>query len=255
MEFYVKSLNKFKPKAIDGFFSSMCDVANYIERHDIELEFKPIAIFPTSETLTEEGRELLERVFGCKVYNQYASSEGAPFVYECQNQNLHIDLSSGVFENLENSDEILVTSFTTHATPLIRYRIGDRMIFEKESICSCGNNSPMVKSIEGRKLDFLYNSEGAKINAGNVSNILKYIPNAIIRSQFIQNTLKEITLFLEVDEKLYKSHYDSLIEKEFVQKFGKNTKLNIKHVKEIPREKSGKFRMIKNNVGDTFNKK
>ncbi len=254
MEFYVKSLNKFKPKAIDGFFSSMCDVANYIERHNIELEFKPIAIFPTSETLTEEGRKLLERVFGCKVYNQYASSEGAPFVYECQNQKLHMDLSSGVFENLENSDEILVTSFTTYATPLIRYRIGDRMVFDKESICNCGNNSPIIESIEGRKLDFLYNSEGAKINGGNVSNILKYLPNAVIRSQFIQNTLEEITLFLEVDEKLYKSHYDSLIEKEFVQKFGKNTKLIIKHVEEIPREKSGKFRMIKNNVGDTFKK-
>jgi phenylacetate-CoA ligase len=94
----------------------------------------------------------------------------------------------------------------------------------------------------------LYTSKGAKINGGNVSNILKYLPNAVIRSQFIQNSFSEITLLLEIDKKLYKDNYDQLIQKEFVSKFGLETKLIIKHVDEIPREKSGKFRMIKNNV-------
>lgn len=122
MKFYVESLNRFKPQAIDGFFTSMCDVARYIERHNIKLRFQPVAIFPTSETLTDSGRELLERVFDCKVYDQYASSEGAPFVTECEKQVLHVELASGVFEHFEeNSDEVLVTSFTTHGTPLIRY--------------------------------------------------------------------------------------------------------------------------------------
>lgn len=120
MKFYVESLNEFQPDAIDGFFMSMCDVAGYIERHNIKLRFQPVAIFPTSETLTDSGRELLERVFGCKVYDQYASSEGAPFVTECEKQVLHVELASGVFEQFEeNSDEVLVTSFTTHGTPLI----------------------------------------------------------------------------------------------------------------------------------------
>ena len=137
---YVNSLNRFKPLALDGFFMSLTDIAGYIERHNIKLEFRPIAIFPTSETLTQSGRELLERVFGCKVYDQYASSEGAPFVTECPHQKLHIELASGVFENVSyNSDEVLVTSFTTHGTPLIRYDIGDSMSFESmTTMCSCG---------------------------------------------------------------------------------------------------------------------
>lgn len=33
---------------------------------------------------------------------------------------------------MEDSNEILVTSFTTYGTPLIRYKIGDKMIFEDE---------------------------------------------------------------------------------------------------------------------------
>jgi phenylacetate-CoA ligase len=250
IQFYVESLNKFKPESIDGFFMSMCDVAGYIERHNIALTFKPIAIFPTSETLTDSGRELLERVFRCKVYDQYASSEGAPFVTECKEQVLHVEVASGIFEHFEeNSDEVLVTSFTTHGTPLIRYQIGDSMSFDNDNIrCICGMNSPIVKTIQGRKLDFLYTLNGAKINGGNVANLFKNMPNALIRAQTIQNKINEITILLEVDKNRYKPKYDMMLKDEFLHKFGEKMEIIIIHVDEIQREKSGKFRMIKNNV-------
>lgn len=250
MKYYVDSLNHYKPLAIDGFFTSMLDIAGYIERHDIKLEFKPLAIFPTSETLTKSGRELLERVFRCKVYDQYASSEGAPFVTECKEQVLHMELASGVFEHFEvGSDEVLVTSFTTHGTPLIRYRIGDSMKFDESSnMCECGMESPLVVEIQGRRLDFLYTADGAKINAGNVSNLFKNMPNALIKAQAVQDEMDEIKILLEVDKRLYKPEYDDLLKNEFVHKFGDETKIVIEHVEEIPRERSGKFRMIRNNV-------
>lgn len=250
MRYYVEELNRFQPQALDGFFTSMCDIAGYIERHNLKLTFTPIAIFPTSETLTKEGRALLERVFGCKVYDQYASSEGAPFVTECAEQVLHVGLASGVFEPYRENDEVLVTSFTTHGTPLIRYRIGDRMVFDPEATCTCGCNEPIVRSIEGRRLDFLYTAEGAKINAGNVSNILKYLPNVVVRSQFLQDNKEEVTLLLEVDKALYKPEFNASLQKEFHHKFGENTRLTIRCVDSIPREKSGKFRMIKNTVDE-----
>ncbi|MFW3364856.1 phenylacetate--CoA ligase family protein [Aerococcus viridans] len=253
MKYYVESLNKFQPKALDGFFMSMVDIANYIERHKIQLTFSPLAIFPTSETLTQTGRELLERVFKCKVYDQYASSEGAPFVTECENQNLHMELSTGVFEHIDDSsDEILVTSFSTHGTPLIRYKIGDSMDFNlKNTYCSCGNHSPSVESIQGRKLDFLYTSEGLKIYSVNVANLFKNLPNSLIRAQAIQNEKDEIEFLLEVDKEKYKKEYDDLLTNEFAHKFGSKTNIIIKHVDQIPREASGKFRMIKNYV-DNF---
>ena len=246
---YVESLNRFKPFAMDGFFTSMCDLAGYIERKNIKIEFHPVAIFPTSETLTPSGRELLERVFGCKVYDQYASSEGAPFVTECPNQVLHIELASGVFEHISDDDtEVLVTSFTTHGTPLIRYRIGDRMSFPSSKKCTCGLCGPIVDEIQGRRLDFLYTPDGAKINAGNVANLLKNIPNAVIRAQFIQNKMDEVTVLLEVEKGVYNQEHEKLLRDEFVHKFGKNMIVEIRIVDEIPREKSGKFRMIKNTV-------
>lgn len=247
---YINNLNKFKPHAIDGFFMSICDIASYIERHDIKLEFQPLAIFPTSETLTKSGRELLERVFKCKVYDQYASSEGAPFVTECENQVLHLEMATGFFEKLDvDNDEILVTSFTTHGTPLIRYRIGDSMKFDGDTTsCSCNMESPIVTEIQGRKLDFLYTANGAKINGGNVANLFKNMPNALVRAQTVQEQMNEVKILLEVDKRLYKMEYDELLKDEFKHKFGSETMIIIEHVDEIPREKSGKFRMIKNNV-------
>jgi len=248
--YYIKSLNKFKPNSIDGFFTCIVDIAQYMERHNIKFEFKPIAVFPTSETLTEHGRELIERVFECKVYDQYASSEGAPFVTECKHQKLHVELASGVFETVdEKTNEIVVTSFTTHGTPLIRYAIGDLMEFEDETImCECGNESPLVRKIEGRKLDFLYNAEGAKINSGNIANLFKNFPNAIIGAQLKQEKMDKVTIYLEVDKKLYKEEYDKLLLEEFKEKFGNETKATIIHVDKISREKNGKYKMIHNNV-------
>lgn len=59
-----------------------------------------------------------------------------------------MELSTGVFEHFQDSNEILVTSFTTHGTPLIRYRIGDSMLFSDISKkCLCKNESPTVKEI------------------------------------------------------------------------------------------------------------
>lgn len=250
MKFYVESLNSFKPHALDGFFTCIVDIASYIERHNIQLNFQPVAVFPTSETLTENGRKMIERVFNCKVYDQYASSEGAPFVTECKNQKLHIELSTGVFERMsDESDEILVTSFTTHGTPLIRYRIGDSMLFDdSDNKCSCGVNSPMIKHIEGRSLDYLVTTSGARINGGNIANLFKNMPNALVRAQVIQERIGEVMILLEVDNDLYKTEYDDLLKNEFMHKFGKDTRIDILHVSQIERESNGKYRLIKNNI-------
>ena len=247
---YVESLNRFQPHALDGFFTSMVDVANYIERHGLELKFRPVAIFPTSETVTDAGRELLERVFKTKVYNQYASSEGAPFVTECAEGSLHVEMSSGVFEHTADG-EVLVTSFTTHGTPLIRYRIGDSMAPLDRTGCACGIDSQMVASITGRKDDFLYRADGAKINAGNVANLFKNMPNALVRAQALQDRMDEVRILMEVDPARYSPAYDDLLRAEFAHKFGPQTALIIEHVESIPRESSGKHRLIKNNVGAT----
>lgn len=249
---YVESLNAFRPEALDGFFMSMVDVASFILRHGIELSFSPVAAFPTSETVTQSGRSLIEQAFNTKVYDQYASSEGAPFVTECAAGALHVEPHSGVFEHREaDSNEVLVTSFTTHGTPLIRYAIGDSMTFGPSEMCSCGISSPTVTSIEGRKDDFLYTPEGGRINAGDVANLFKNMPNSLVRAQLIQESLDCVTALLEVDRETHRSDHEELLREEFRHKFGPKATLNVEYVAEIPREGSGKLRFIKNSAAAT----
>jgi len=247
---YIEHLKQFRPQALDGYFSAMVSIAEYMERHKISLDCPLVGIFPTAETLTPSGKKLLERVFHCKVYDQYASSEGAPFITECSEQNLHMELASGVFEHFtEDSNEVLVTSFTTHGTPLIRYKIGDVILFEEtDKSCSCGAKTPLVKSIEGRSLDYLQTKDGRKLYITNVLGVFDDLPAGIVQAQFIQNKIDEVILLLQTDAKSFQQEYKKTMRKKFYSMFSEKTQLLIEHVENIPKEKNGKFRMIKNNL-------
>ena len=62
-----------------------------------------IAITTTAETLYDYQRSIIQEFFQCKVYNQYASSEGSPFITECKSGSLHVNMDSGIFEFLNKN--------------------------------------------------------------------------------------------------------------------------------------------------------
>ena len=64
--------------------------------------------------------------------------------------------------------------------------------------------------------------------------------------QFVQKSKDVIDILIVVDSARYNSeHHDSIL-KEMEYRFGKQMTVNIEEVDEIPREKSGKFSLIKN---------
>lgn len=248
--YYVNALNKFKPESLDGFPSVMLIIAKYIIKNNIVLNFKPIAIFPTAETISDNDKETIEKAFNAKVRNQYASSEGAPFITECENGSLHLDIMTGVFERLDSNksvSEIVVSSFETKGTPLVRYKIGDSLEFSEEK-CDCGYDTPIVRRILGRSMDFLYSVDRGKISSANISNTIKNLPNSVISVQFVQNSKTEIDILLIVDKKLFKIEHEEDILEELKIRLGSNMKFEIKYLENIVVEKSGKFRMVKNNI-------
>ncbi len=255
LKYYTDDMIKYQPEYLVGFPSTMVEIAKYGLNNGYDYPANTIkAVFPTAETITEESRYFIETFFKAKLYNQYASSEGAPFIFECVNGNLHLELQSGVFEVLDENDQptksgrLVVTSFTNEGTPLIRYDIGDSITLADEGIlCTCGNHNPLVKEILGRIDDYLYSPENGKINLGNVSNTLKDT-KGIIRFQAIQDELTEIVVLVVKDDNIF----DEKNEKKFIEnwkdRLGRNMKLCLKYVENIPAEKSGKYRIVKNNV-------
>lgn len=259
LKYYVENIIKFQPEYLVGFPSTMLDIAKYGLQNGYTYPHGVTkAIFPTAETITPDMRKLIEQFFQSKMYNQYASFEGAPFIFECKNENLHLELQSGVFEVLDensrptNSGRLVVTSFTTEGTPLIRYDIGDSITLEdKSKVCICGNNNPLVKEVLGRIDDYIYSPENGKINLGNVSNTLKDTVG-ILKFQAVQNSLEKIELYVIVDE-----NYSKSVQKKFIQNWkdrvGSSVHVEIKYVDSIENEKSGKFRIVKNNIKHLLN--
>ena len=91
MQYYVDSLNRFKPHALDGFFTSLCDIASYMERHGIEPLFSG-RHFSHIERL-HPGPGALERVF----HEGYTTSmlQRGRRLSLCPHL-LHMELPSGV---------------------------------------------------------------------------------------------------------------------------------------------------------------
>lgn len=250
---YLDDLIRFQPKFMVGFPSSIIEIARFGIKNKISFPENTItAIFPTAETITEEIRQVIESFFKTKIYDQYASSEGAPFIFQCTKNSLHLELQSGVFEVLNDENKpvsmgkLVVTSFSTYGTPLIRYDIGDSVELS-EGQCTCGNNNPLVKQILGRIDDYIYSIQNGKINLGNVSNTLKDT-SGIIKFQAIQNQLEAIEIKVVTDKNVFDSKVESIFMKNWRDRVGEGMKIELHYVDDIPVEKSGKYRMVKNNI-------
>lgn len=253
-DIYWKSLNKFKPKFIVGFPSSVYEVCKMADSKGLYLTHKVKVFFPTAETVLPQHREVINRVMGCKLVDQYASSEGAPFILECEAGNMHIHPLTGIFE-VVNEDmqpaqegEILVTSFMTHGTPLIRYRIGDRIKqAQQNKRCNCGSIFPLIDKIEGRSTDYILSPTHGKVNLGNISNSTKNI-NGIIKFQIVQQVPEKVQVLIVTNQDFNSSERTKFIAA-LTERLGNQIEITTKIVDDIPTEKSGKFRIVKNLLG------
>ena len=249
---YISEINKFKPEFIVGFPSSVFEIANLAINNNLKFNGKVKMFFPTAESLNYEEAKVIQQFFSCEIKDQYASSEGAPFITECEFGKLHYQMLTGVIEvvndNLEPSTEgeILVTSFQTMGTPLIRYRIGDSILLSDEKGCPCGQENPIVKKIIGRTNDFVLTPFNGKVNLGNISNCTKNI-NGIIQFQIIQNSKEKIICLIQANSQFDETQFQNF-QKNLNYTIGKGIEIDYKRVSDIPREKSGKFKIVKNNL-------
>ncbi|MDD6800732.1 MAG: phenylacetate--CoA ligase family protein [Firmicutes bacterium] len=247
VKYYVENLNKYKPDSLDGYPSALYEVAKYINQNGIRLTFKPKAIFPTAETLLPHYRTEIEKAFDCPVRDQYASSEGAPFITECECGKLHYCLDTGVIEQDENGD-MLVTCFETHGTPLIRYRVGDRIVFSKdEDCCECGSVFPLVERIDGRTLDFIETKSRGRFTSVYLSLVSGDFLNSVKSMQFVQNSADTIDIYVCADSSYIDERMNKIIMDKLHYSMGDDMNFVIHRVNGIPKDPSGKYRLIINN--------
>lgn len=251
LKHYVQKLNDFKPETLDGFPTVLHRISKYILENNIKLTFTPIAIFPTAETLTDEMRNDIENAFNCPVRNQYASSEGSPFITENTKGEYEIGAMSGYFELKKIEDkvyELIVTGFYTTTTPLFRYKIGDSVELYEELPENYTQKDIKIKRIIGRNNDFLKSSERGIITNVYLSTAIRELGNTVIDSQFVQNEIDLVEVNLVVAKGTNNKKLINKLETQLRSRFGDRTQFKYNFVNNIPRTNGGKKRFMINNL-------
>ncbi len=251
---YVEALRQFQPEIIDGYPSAIHILAEHILRSAGSRTIRPRAILVSAETVLDHQRRAIETAFGAKLCNQYASSEGAPFVSECRSGRLHVHLDSGIVEILDSENnptapgqtgQMVVTSFTTHVVPLLRFAIGDTAIAPQNgSPCECGLPFPTLGAIVGRVDDMLFTPDRGFV--GRLDTAFKKLPNSIIEAQIVQVSPQTIVLKIVPDPLRYKLGHADLVTEELRKRLGSVVEIRVEETGVIPRSANGKMRPVIN---------
>jgi phenylacetate-CoA ligase len=251
---YLEAMEEFQPEILDGYPSAIHIVAEHALRSGRIQTVRPHAILVSAETVLAHQRGAIEEAFGAKLYNQYASSEGAPFVSECKRGRLHVHSDSGLVEILDpegnpalpgQTGQMVVTSFTTRVVPLLRFAIGDLAIRGgEERACECGLPFPTVEAIIGRVDDMLYTPDRGYV--GRLDTVFKSVPNSIIEAQILQTSLEKIVLRIVPDPSRYRPEHSERIVEEMRKRLGPMVTIQVEEVHEIPRSANGKMRPVVN---------
>ncbi len=142
-------------------------LAESIEEKGIRDQIKLKAGIFGAEAWTEEMRHDIERRLGLKAYDIYGLTElsGPGVAFECEEQTgMHINEDHFIVETIDPETgmvlpegargEIVFTSITKKAFPLLRYRTKDIAIL-KRGTCSCGRTFVKMSKPMGRSDDML----------------------------------------------------------------------------------------------------
>jgi len=255
MRDYIKIINETGPKQIVSYAHSIYELAGFAEKENLHI-VPQNAIITSAEMLFPNMREKIEEVFQCKVYNRYGSREVGDIGCEVPGCDNFWIAPWGNYIEIVDSDgnpvpdgtegEILVTSLTNHAMPLIRYRIGDRGILAPSP--EGGGRYPqgqVLKSVLGRNGDMFKLKNGGVIG-GCYFSVVLYHKQWIKEYQVIQNSLSSITYrIVKTDDHAAPTQpeLDEIAEKTRLG-MGQDCDVNFEFVQEIPAGSSEKYRYI-----------
>ena len=184
------------------------------EGYDIKRDFKlKCGIFgaePTSRGLKDE----LAKRWGISYHDIYGLSEiiGPGVAGSCKHSNdLHIFEDHFYPEIIDpetlkplpygEKGELVITSLTKEALPIIRYRTGDVTILNAE-LCDCGRTQIKMKNIMGRVDDMLI-VNGVNVFPSQVEHALSNIKEITLNYQIIvekKGYLDKLEVMVEVTE-------------------------------------------------------
>ncbi|WLD94120.1 phenylacetate--CoA ligase PaaK [Alkalihalobacillus sp. AL-G] len=219
-------IDDFKPQVICGTPSYVLNIAETMEKmgKDPAATSLQYGIFG-AEPWSEEMRQTLETKLGIKAVDIYGLSEvmGPGVSIECHEaqDGLHIAddhfivevINPKTNEHVPDGEygELVFTSLTKEAFPIIRYRTGDIAAINR-SKCQCGRTSVRMCRVKGR-IDDMMIIRGVNVFPSEIENYLlqvsEIMPHYQIQLQK-KGTLDHVELHVEVNEEYFKQCEDNL---------------------------------------------
>ena len=250
---YGKKLVSWKPDFLFTYPSSACVLARFLLEEGLDVSLK--AVFTGSETLLPSQRELIERAFGCRVFDEYGHAERAIRAGECERGGYHVDAEYGIFQIQKKgvdsgpgeTGEVIATSLTNVSMPLIRYRTGD-LASPSEETCPCGRGLPQLESLEGKSGDCIVTGDGRVISGILVSPVMGGYSGVIREWQVVQPDERRLIVKIVPEDEFNAREGEGIIAR-LKGLLGHDMEVTIQVLDEIDRSKSGKFRCVISDAG------
>jgi phenylacetate-CoA ligase len=251
MENFAKLLIQKRPTMLLAYANAVYIFARHLE--DIKFPARKIGlkgIVSSAEKLYDFQRRLIERVFGCPVFDRLGSREVGLVASECdKHEGLHMNIDNLIIEFLDEDDQpvssgkpgrIVVTDLLNKAMPFIRYDTGDIGSWIDRP-CSCGRTLPLMKCVEGRTVDFILTKDGRKIH-GEYFTHLFYGVRGLEQFQLLQKDLDLIEVKIIKTSEWDAHKGPQILEKIRNYMQDPQLKIDLIFVDEISKSRSGKLR-------------
>jgi len=245
----------------------MAEVASEIGVDPVSTSLR-IGIFG-AEPWSEGMRRELEKAWGITACDIYGLSEiiGPGVAVECPGkEGLHlwadhflpeiIDPNTGEVLDEGQDGELVLTTLTKKAMPLIRYRTGDITSITYQPCPHCGRTAPRISKLKGRTDDMLV-IRGINVFPSQIESVLLEIEEAKPHYQLVVTRTKgldELEIWVEVDEKFFSDEVRKLetlekkIQDEIESVLALRTKVKLVEPKSIERSMGKAKRVIDKRV-------
>lgn len=231
-----------------------------IEPSDLKLRAGIFGAEPWSENMRREIEKKLE----IDAYDIYGLSEiiGPGVAIECANkQGLHIAEDHFLAEVIDPINEevleegaqgeLVITTISKEALPIIRYRTRDLTSLDKK-VCHCGRTHVRMQKVLGRSDDMVI-IRGVNVFPSMVESVLLNIPGVEPHYLLIvdrKGNLDQLEVQVEVSEQLFSDEVRKLeelgaiITKEMESALGVNARIRLVEPKSIERSEGKAKRVI-----------
>jgi phenylacetate-CoA ligase len=249
-----RDLVRLRPDVIAGYASSLVETIEPWLRGG-GATHPPRLVLCGGDSMTPSMRDRLRAGFAAPVYETYGCHELNLVAWECaETGDLHLCDDLAIVEVLYDgrpaapgeSGDVVVTNLHAHASPYLRYDLGDRAI-AGDPICRCGAPFATLRGVQGRTMDMLILAGGRLMHHWELIPMTFWDMPWHRQYQLVQESQDRFVLRLVADAEPPAADLEHL-HGAVRAKLGPGATFSIERIDEVERARSGKWRACVSNV-------